>query len=380
MLFIDLVSKYDEILPPAIAKKKRESERKVPVRRRTRPVDMRMSRSRISAGADLKELAAQQLAQRGIKVKSPPPTHAVIPPSPPTRNAPAPGSLPQVPESPRQIMDEPESMHPHEESASTQLTAEPEELPAIPPPPKPEPGDIVLEDKRSEPEIDYSKIPPPPPIPGKTAPSPPVPQPVSQPAHPVFKEPPPEMDDVPARPQFKEPPPEPESPPAPPRPARFVEPPVDDESAPTPPPTAVPPSIRRASTPRMHTPPSGGSRSPSPVKPGSPPASGAVTPNGGVNPSDGTARLRGPRLTRGPRPVSSLNRQSLVRPSSPGSPPAAASSGSATNGFPGSAGGGGGASLKRAGSRTMSKRSSISRVSELSRRTMASDAEDEVLQ
>ncbi|KAI0664187.1 hypothetical protein C8Q70DRAFT_1049696 [Cubamyces menziesii] len=379
LLFIDLVSKYDEILPPAIAKKKRESERKVPVRRRTRPVDMRMSRSRISAGADLKELAAQQLAQRGIKVKSPPPTHAVIPPSPPTRNAPAPGSLPQVPESPRQIMDEPESMHPHE-SASTQLTAEPEELPAIPPPPKPEPGDIVLEDKRSEPEIDYSKIPPPPPIPGKTAPSPPAPQPASQPAHPVFKEPPPEMDDVPARPQFKEPPPEPESPPAPPRPARFVEPPVDDESAPTPPPTAVPPSIRRASTPRMHTPPSGGSRSPSPVKPGSPPASGAVTPNGGVNPSDGTTRLRGPRLTRGPRPVSSLNRQSLVRPSSPGSPPAAASSGSATNGFPGSAGGGGGASLKRAGSRTMSKRSSISRVSELSRRTMASDAEDEVLQ
>ena len=65
---MDLLNKYDQILPPAIVKKKRESERKVPVRRRTRPVDMRMSRSRISAGADLKELHAQQLAQRGIKV------------------------------------------------------------------------------------------------------------------------------------------------------------------------------------------------------------------------------------------------------------------------------------------------------------------------
>ena len=82
---MDLLNKYDRILPPAIVKKKRESERKVPVRRRTRPVDMRMSRSRISAGADLKELHAQQLAQRGIKVtKSPPPVPRVIGPSPPS--------------------------------------------------------------------------------------------------------------------------------------------------------------------------------------------------------------------------------------------------------------------------------------------------------
>ncbi|KAI0367057.1 hypothetical protein BV20DRAFT_1093145 [Pilatotrama ljubarskyi] len=373
LLFIDLLSKYDAILPPALTKKKRESERKVPVRRRTRPVDMRMSRSRISAGADLKELHAQQLAQRGIRVaKSPPPVPPVTAPE---------SALPQVPESPLPMTEEPQGLDGHEghEVAPMHLTAEPEDLPAIPPPPKPEPGEIVLEDKRSSPapapapsaNVDYSAIPPPPPIPAKS------PAPPTQPAHPVFKEPPPETfedeADLPPRPQFKEPPPEPESPP---RPARFVEPPVEDESpAPTPPPTAVPPSIRRSVTPRgVVTPPSGGSRSPSPVKATSPsspssPRSGAATPTGTSAP-ESAARLRGPRLTRGPRPVSALNRQSLVRPSSPGSPPPG------SNGFPTN----GGANLKRAGSRTMSKRTSISRVSELSRRTMASDAEDEVLQ
>ncbi|KAI0352312.1 hypothetical protein OH77DRAFT_1428605 [Trametes cingulata] len=380
LLFIDLLSKYDAILPPALTKKKRESERKVPVRRRTRPVDMRMSRSRISAGADLKELHAQQLAQRGIRVtKSPPPVPHVTAPTPEHTHA-----LPQVPESPRPMTEEPEGLEGHE--APAQLTAEPEELSAIPPPPKTEPGDIVLEDKRTPPapepapsaQVDYSAIPPPPPIPTKS------PAPPAQPAHPVFKDPPPETfedeSDVPPRPQFKEPPSEPESPPAPPRPARFVEPPVEDESpAPTPPPTAVPPSIRRSVTPRgVVTPPSGGSRSPSPVKPGSPSSpgsrSGGATPTSATAP-DSAARLRGPRIARGPRPVSALNRQSLVRPSSPGSPPPG------SNGFPTSGGGAaGGANLKRAGSRTMSKRSSISRVSELSRRTMASDAEDEVLQ
>ncbi|KAI0820816.1 hypothetical protein BC628DRAFT_1329645 [Trametes gibbosa] len=374
LLFIDLLSKYDAIIPPAIAKKKRESERKVPVRRRTRPVDMRMSRSRISAGADLKELHAQQLAQRGLKVKSPPPVpHIMAPASPPLATAAAGVSvLPQVPESPRVVTDEPSSIEAHQ--PVPHFTDEPEEFHSIPPPPQPQPGDIALEDKRSSPvpnpvpvpAVDFSNIPPPPPIPALATPPPPPP---AAPSHPVFKEPPPETDDVPARPQFKEPPPEPASPP---RPARFVEPPVEDDSAPTPPPTAVPPVVRRTSSPRVPTPPSGGSRSPSPVKVGSP-GSGASTP---------TDRLsRGPRLTRGPRPVSSLNRQSIVRPSSPGSPPANG------NGFPSAVGGpgaapaaGGVASLKRAGSRTMNKRSSISRVSELSRRTMASDAEDEVLQ
>ncbi|CDO73283.1 hypothetical protein BN946_scf185008.g45 [Trametes cinnabarina] len=140
LLFIDLFNKYDEILPPTIAKKKRESERKVPVRRRTRPVDMRMSRSRISAGADLKELAAQQLAQRGLKiVKSPPAVPAVIPPSPPATAA-LPQSLPQVTEEPQSI--EEHDLKTPTVASAPQFTAEPEELASIPPPPPPQPGDI----------------------------------------------------------------------------------------------------------------------------------------------------------------------------------------------------------------------------------------------
>ena len=117
------------------------------------------------------------------------------------------------------------------------------------------------------------------------------------------------------------------------------------------------------------------------------PPSGSRSPSPGKTPTSATsatssdaagARIRGPRLTRGPRPSSTsgtaspLNRQSLVgRPSSPGSPPGTANGNGNTGGATG---------LKRHGSRTMSKRGSISRVSELSRRTMASDAEDEIIQ
>lgn len=361
---MDLLNKYDEILPPAIIKKKRESERKVPVRRRTRPVDMRMSRSRISAGADLKELHAAQLAQRGIKItKSPPPVPRVISASPPSSVSGGNG-LSQVPE----FTAEPEGMEEHEVPQS--FSAEPEDMAAIPPPPAPEPGDIVINDNRSTP--DYSSVPPPPPLPTNIPPPPPLPTQAAAvpppPAHPTFKEPPPETDDLPPRPQFKEPPPEPESPPPVPRPAHFVEPNLDDESTGTPPPTAVPSAIRRSVTPRVRTP--SGSRSPSPTKTATPP-SGTPT---STTPGD---RLRGPRIARGPRPAGasvSPYRQSLVRPNSPGSPPGS------SNGFPSANANGGGAGLKRAGSRTMSKRSSISRVSELSRRTMASDAEEEIIQ
>ncbi|KAI0693202.1 hypothetical protein C8T65DRAFT_668442 [Cerioporus squamosus] len=357
LFFMDLLNKYDEILPPAIAKKKRESERKVPVRRRTRPVDMRMSRSRISAGADLKELHAQQLAQRGIKLtKSPPPVSRVINPSPPS-SVNGGNGLSQVPE----FTAEPEGMDDHE--APQSFTVEPEDMPSIPPPPAPEPGEIVINDNRSAP--DYSSVPPPPPLPTNIPPPPPLPtQAAAAPIHPTFKEPPLETDDLPPRPQFKEPPPEPESPPPVPRPAHFVEPNVDDGNAGTPPPTAIPSTIRRSVTPRVRTP--SGSRSPSPTKTTTPP-SGTPT---------STTALRGPRMARGPRPAgasASPYRQSLVRPNSPGSPPGS------SNGFP-SANGGGASGLKRAGSRTMSKRSSISRVSELSRRTMASDAEEEIIQ
>ncbi|KAI9461462.1 hypothetical protein HD554DRAFT_1510485 [Boletus coccyginus] len=56
---------YDKILPPTIAKKQRESERRLLIRKRIAPVDMRMSRARISIGASTRErLAAQQAAQK----------------------------------------------------------------------------------------------------------------------------------------------------------------------------------------------------------------------------------------------------------------------------------------------------------------------------
>lgn len=87
LLIIDLLTKYDKILPPTIARKKRESERKVPIRKRTAPIDMRMSRSRLSVtNVDPKVLlAAQQAAQSGSR--SPPPVPPVppltVPPPPP---------------------------------------------------------------------------------------------------------------------------------------------------------------------------------------------------------------------------------------------------------------------------------------------------------
>ncbi|KAJ7867332.1 hypothetical protein B0H14DRAFT_3441782 [Mycena olivaceomarginata] len=60
----DIRKIYLRIIPLTLARKKRESERKISLRKRTAPVDMRFSRSRISVGADAKRLlAAQQVAQ-----------------------------------------------------------------------------------------------------------------------------------------------------------------------------------------------------------------------------------------------------------------------------------------------------------------------------
>ncbi|CAK5273950.1 unnamed protein product [Mycena citricolor] len=183
MMFMDLVKNYAAIIPPTIARKKRESERKIPIRKRTAPIDMRLSRSRISIGADAQQLlAAQQVAQnpslhrasRSIDSRSP------APPVPPVlkEEAPAPSSQPQ---------------------------------PLTPPPPPPLTAAQPLE------------VPPPPPLPVAPTPSvvPPPPPPSTfvapppPPPMPAFKEPPPESEDEappPPRPAFKEPPAEPASP------------------------------------------------------------------------------------------------------------------------------------------------------------------------
>jgi len=342
LLFMDLINKYDAIVPPAIERKKRESQRKMPVRRRTRPVDMRMSRSRISAGADLKELHAQQLAQRsGVRLSkgSPPP----LP------------SLPAVPASPAPLS-------PESQSSSIMKSAEPGETFAPPPPPIPSQSTELSPPVQQAPEPTYTNIPPPPPLaktPTPEMPAVPPPPPLekpAQPSRPVFKEPPPEIDDLPPRPSFKEPPPESDDE----LPSPSFQPPPAAEPSPRPAPAAVPAALRAGSRPNSRpasprVPSQEPSRSPSPTKPSSPTAASVS---------------RTARATRGPRPsggssvsglVNNFNRQS-DRSSSPG-----------LNGASG---------LRRNGSRpggTHAKRGSVSRVTELSRRTMASDAEDEVV-
>ncbi|KAF8892092.1 hypothetical protein BD779DRAFT_1670439 [Infundibulicybe gibba] len=151
---------------------------------------MRLSRSRISIGADAKQLlAAQQAAQNPSLIKSTKTAESPqsSPPPPPSLVAPPPAMSPVVPQPP----------------------------PLVPPPP---------------PLETTSNFTPPPPPPPFVAPPPPpvIASPVTAPARPSFKEPPPEFDDQPPRPSFREPPPEPEemSLPMP----NFTDPPVEQET------------------------------------------------------------------------------------------------------------------------------------------------------
>ncbi|KAK1232125.1 Rho-GTPase-activating protein 8 [Marasmius sp. AFHP31] len=320
LLFIDLLQYYDKLLPPTITRKKRESERKVPIRKRTAPIDMRMSRSRLSgsvSSGDAKQLlAAQQAAQQGLKSpekQAPPP----VPPIPSHIHQPSPRPPPQP---------------------ATKL-----EEGALPPPPPPP----IFAEPESVDEIEVKATPPPPPPPATNS---------DAPARPAFKTPPPEDDDLPPRPAFREPPPESEDDDTPPRP-NFAEPAAEDSDAPSPavsPPTTavIPPtpdarSVKRASSPRSGSP---APSSPDDNKP-------AARSTGGV---------RGPRITRGPRApggnvssmVSNLNRNSGSS-ASPSSPTP---------------------SYKRlSGSPSRRPSSVLGRSSAFSRRTMASDAEDEVV-
>ncbi|TFY52335.1 hypothetical protein EVG20_g10594, partial [Dentipellis fragilis] len=95
MLFIDLVKYYSQILPPTIVKKKRESERKVPLRKRTAPIDMRISRSKLSQGTDARDWLLAQRAAGHIPPPVPPvpanlSTSAVAPISAPQPAEPVP--------------------------------------------------------------------------------------------------------------------------------------------------------------------------------------------------------------------------------------------------------------------------------------------------
>ncbi|KAF7770556.1 hypothetical protein Agabi119p4_6530 [Agaricus bisporus var. burnettii] len=366
LLFIDLLKNYTVLLPPTITRKKRESERKVPIRKRTAPIDMRLSRSRISIGADTKQLlAAQQAAQNPSLnkiVKSPP--------------------LPPLP-SPQKLHDSLQSVAPPPPPPQVLQQLQAHENVGAPPAP---------------PVLEKPKTPPPPPFLHQS--------PVSDlPPRPQFKEPPPESDDLPPRPTFKEPAPEVDVTPTRPK---FVDPPPEKESetseddeeeseetseeesedddeqeqpeVPPPPqipqsraavPPPPPPSSHPVPQKRMSITPSGGRGSPLP----SPSPTDDVTigsgktsiTRAGSGQSASASGIRGPRLARGGRGgsvqslVSSINRTSMS-----GSPSNQTSTSPKLNRYSGSP-------VRRPSS--VVGRSSAT----FSRRTMASDAEDDVV-
>ncbi|KAF8920600.1 hypothetical protein CPB85DRAFT_495616 [Mucidula mucida] len=307
LLFIDLLKHYDAILPPTIARKKRESERSIPVRKRTALVDMRQSRNRISVGG-AGQLYATQQKMLSPELKAPVPLPAAVPPMPTVSSPPPPP--PPIREETEPIVD-------------------------APPP------------RRAVSSPTQADLPP----------------------RPSFKEPAPEPDDdLPPRPSFKEPPPEPADEASPPMPS-FVEPPPEDSETPSsgvitsapgqsPPAEVISPipaemrtHVKRTSSISSR---SSSPRSPSPRE-DSPKSAISRTASGGV---------RGPRVTRGPRAptggtvsnmVSNLNRHSTA--GSPTSP-----------------------SAKRlSGSPSRRPSSVLGRSAAFSRRTMGSDAEDDVV-
>jgi hypothetical protein len=316
VLFLDLLKNYDNILPPTIAKKQRESERRIPVRKRTAPVDMRMSRGRISVGAPTRELLAAQQAAQKLASQS---------------DADAPTSLPATrTEEPVIVAAEQESI----EASS--------------------PGRHVSESTTQEDD--------------------------TAPPRPVFKEPPPETDDMPPRPTFRDPSPEVDDDVPPPRPT-FVSPPasppavVEERPAPSPAVAVTPAtpqnpikSIRRNSAFR--------SGSPSPVQARSP--SPSVTAGGESTAEDQplthakSGVVRGPRLSRparGPQGSVSGKIAAFNNRSAAASPPP-------SSGYKRLSGG---TSRLAASAGADSKRGIGRTPGGLSRRTMASDAEDEVV-
>ena len=272
--FLDLLKHYDDLIPPTLVKKKRESERKAPVRKRTTLVDMRLSRSRISTDADARQLlAAQQIAQNPSlapkSVKSP-----ELPPVP----------LPTVVPDTQQPLPPPASVS----------------KPITPPPP---------------PAVVASFVPPPPPPPLAASED-------SDLHRPKFKDPTPEFDGLPPRPSFKEPPPESDDLPTRPTFTDLAQERFDVPlSSPPPPSTSVtaPTPQKRASG--QYTPSKIASRSPSPAD-----NSDLVLGSGKTtilrSGSAQSSTMRGPRYPRNARGTGGSNVQNLVQNlNRTGSPP-----------------------------------------------------------
>jgi len=105
LFFADLIKNYEEILPPSIERKRRESaQRAMPVRKRTKLVDARQMRRSIDASADPRKYLEAQFALKNpnSRPSSPnpggsggrPPAFLTPPHSPPT--LPAGGGLPTI--------------------------------------------------------------------------------------------------------------------------------------------------------------------------------------------------------------------------------------------------------------------------------------------
>jgi hypothetical protein len=284
IFFVDLVTHYTDVLPPTIAKKKVDTERKVPFRKRTAPIDMRMSRTRLSAGTEARDWLANQIAQGNIPQPAQPPA----PPVPPAPQAsePAPTSTPPV----AQVLQVPP----------------PPPIPSVKPTPAPEPPKLVA----------------PVPVPAARAVNP------DAPSRPVFKSPPPEDDELPPRPAFSSPPPE------------------SERESPAPAPAAAPakvspqipkpkrrnsgsprPNAGRAGSPRVRSPSNSSSPLAGSVRSSSPAVAQTQSEDAPLNlnraslsrgPSSETGRIRQPRGSRPPRGgnvssmVSNLNRSSLA--------------------------------------------------------------------
>jgi hypothetical protein len=301
---------------------------------------MRMSRGRISVGAPSREiLAAQQAAQR-VAAQVP---DAII--------------SERVPEASLA------AVHASPISESKSFDTEPEM------------SDAAIEEREQFDRTEQSVI------------APPAVEDGSTPQRPEFKEPPPEFDEPP-RPTFKEPPPEVDDVPSPGmQPTSFVSPPASPPPVMDEKPLSVTPAtpnnpikaLRRNSALRSGS--ASPARSPSPLTSSATPAIPAedqvlsVGRTGLSRHSSGQAAVvRGPRISRGPRPaagggnvssmVANLNRSSMSK-SPPPSPNYKRLSGGTTR--PGSMLG------------AADGKSKIGRSSAFSRRTMASDAEDEVV-
>ena len=285
---MDLINHYAEVLPSTISRKKADTERKVPIRKRTAPIDLRMSRARLSAGTEARDWLAIQRAQGNV----PPPVPPPAPPVPPA---------PQVSEP---------------APTSTPPTAQPIQVP--PPPP-------VLEAKPT-PAPEPPKLAAPVPVPAATAVN------SNIPTRPVFKSPPPEDDELPPRPAFNSPPPE------------------SEPESPVPVPAAAPAKVspqipapkrrnsgspRRAGSPRVRSPSNSSSPLAAPGRSSSPAVGQGDDTQMNLNrtslsrgPSSETARVnRRPGGSRPPRGnnvnsiISNLNRNSVTSDRTTSPPP-----------------------------------------------------------